>query len=81
MEKGRSRLTVTAVANGPTNSGIRRSLASRPPYTASSNAVLSSPEILIVGASVEDTSGGRVGTSQWLGVFGPTGVQEQGAGT
>jgi hypothetical protein len=39
MEKGRSRLTVTAVANGPTNSGIRRSLASRPPYTASAQAV------------------------------------------
>src|SRR4051794_22267302 len=32
MEKGRSRSTVTADAYGPTNSGIRRSLASRPPY-------------------------------------------------
>jgi hypothetical protein len=32
MEKGCSRLTVTAVANGLTNSGIRHSLASRPPY-------------------------------------------------
>ena len=32
MEKGCSRLTVTAVANGLTNSGVRHSLASRPPY-------------------------------------------------
>lgn len=32
MEKGRSRLTVTAVANGHTNPGVRRSLASRLPY-------------------------------------------------
>lgn len=32
MEKGRSRLSVTADAYGPTNSGIRRSLASRLPY-------------------------------------------------
>jgi hypothetical protein len=43
--------------------------------------VLSSPEICIAGASVVDTSGGHVGTPQWLGVSGPTGVQEQGAGT
>jgi putative transposase len=34
MEKGCSRLTVTAVANGLTNPGIRHSLASRPPYKA-----------------------------------------------
>lgn len=32
MEKGRSRSTVTADAYGLTNPGIRRSLASRPPY-------------------------------------------------
>src|SRR4051812_23917089 len=32
MEKGCSRLTVTAVANGHKNPGIRRSLASRLPY-------------------------------------------------
>jgi hypothetical protein len=32
MEKGRSRFSVTADAYGPTNSGISRSLASRPPY-------------------------------------------------
>ena len=32
MEKGCSRLTVTAVANGLTNPGMRHSLASRPPY-------------------------------------------------
>jgi hypothetical protein len=32
MEKGRSRLPVTADAYGPTNSGVRRSLASRLPY-------------------------------------------------
>src|SRR5262249_46741536 len=31
MEKGRNRLPVPADAYGPTNSGIRRSLASRPP--------------------------------------------------
>ena len=43
--------------------------------------MLSSPEIFIAGASVVDTSGGRVDTPQWPGVFGPTGVQEQGAGT
>jgi hypothetical protein len=43
--------------------------------------MLSSPEILIVGASVVDTSGGRVDTPQWPGVFGPAGVQEHGAGT
>ena len=43
--------------------------------------MLLSPEILIAGASVVDTSGGHVGTPQWPGVFGPTGVQEQGAGT
>ena len=43
--------------------------------------MLSSPEILIAGASVVDTSGGRVDTPPWPGVFGPTGVQEQGAGT
>ena len=43
--------------------------------------MLSSPEILIAGASVVDTSGGRVDTPQWPGVFGPTGVQEQGEGT
>ncbi len=43
--------------------------------------MLSSPEILIAGASVVDTSGGHVDTPQWPGVFGPTGVQEQGAGT
>ena len=43
--------------------------------------MLSSPEILLVGASVVDTCGGRVDTPQWPGVFGPTGVQEQGAGT
>ena len=43
--------------------------------------MLSSPEILIAGASVVDTSGGRVDAPQWPGVFGPTGVQEQGAGT
>jgi hypothetical protein len=43
--------------------------------------MLSSPEILIAGASVVDTSGGRVDTPQWPGVFGPTGVQEQGVGT
>ena len=47
----------------------------------SQRAVLSSPEILIAGASVVDTSGGRVDTPQWPGVFGPTGVQEQGVGT
>ena len=38
MEKGRSRLTVTAAANGHTNSGVRRSLASRPPYNRKSQA-------------------------------------------
>jgi hypothetical protein len=43
--------------------------------------MLSSPEIPIVGASVVDTSGGRVDTPQWPGVFGPAGVQEHGAGT
>src|SRR5271168_46343 len=43
--------------------------------------MLSSPEIFIAGAFVVDTSGGRVDTPQWPGVFGPTGVQEQGAGT
>ena len=43
--------------------------------------MLSSPEILIAGASVVDTSGGHVDTPQWPGVFDPTGVQEQGAGT
>ena len=43
--------------------------------------MLSSPEIFFAGASVVDTSGGRVDTPQWPGVFGPTGVQEQGAGT
>ena len=43
--------------------------------------MLSSPEIFIAGASVVDTSGGRVDTPQWPGVLGPTGVQEQGAGT
>ena len=43
--------------------------------------MLSSPEILIAGASVIDTSGGGVDTPQWPGVFGPTGVQEQCAGT
>ena len=43
--------------------------------------MLSSPEILLAGASVVDTYGGRVDTPQWPGVFGPTGVQEQGAGT
>ena len=43
--------------------------------------MLSSPEILIAGASVVDTSGGRVDTPQWPGVFGPTGVQERGVGT
>jgi hypothetical protein len=43
--------------------------------------MLSSPEILIAGAFVVDTSGGHVDTPQWPGVFGPTGVQEQGAGT
>ena len=43
--------------------------------------MLSSPEILFAGASVVDTYGGRVDTPQWPGVFGPTGVQEQGAGT
>jgi hypothetical protein len=43
--------------------------------------VLSSPEIFFAGASVVDTYGGRVDTPQWPGVFGPTGVQEQGAGT
>ena len=43
--------------------------------------MLSSPEILLAGASVVDTSGGRANTPQWPGVFGPTGVQEQGAGT
>jgi hypothetical protein len=32
MEKGRHRFSVTADANGLTNSGISRSLASRPPY-------------------------------------------------
>ncbi len=35
MEKGRSRLSVTADAYGLTNSGVRRSLASRPPYRTS----------------------------------------------
>ena len=43
--------------------------------------MLSSPEIFVAGASVVDTSGGHVGTPQWPGVLGPTGVQEQGAGT
>jgi hypothetical protein len=43
--------------------------------------MLSSPEILIVGASVVDTSGGRADTPQWPDVFGPAGVQEHGAGT
>ena len=43
--------------------------------------MLSSPEIFFAGASVVDTYGGRVDTPQWPGVFGPTGVQEQGAGT
>ena len=43
--------------------------------------MLSSPEILFAGASVVDTSGGHVDTPQWPGVFGPTGVQEQGVGT
>ena len=43
--------------------------------------MLSSPEIFIAGASVVDTSGGRVDTPQWPGVFGPTGVQERGVGT
>ncbi len=43
--------------------------------------MLSSPEILIVGASVVDTSGGCVDAPQWPGVFGPAGVQEHGAGT
>jgi len=38
-------------------------------------------EILFAGASVVDTSGGRVDTPQRPGVFGPTGVQEQGART
>src|SRR5262249_15057508 len=33
MEKGRHRLSVTAEAYGLTNSGIRRSLASRPPHS------------------------------------------------
>jgi len=32
MEKGRHRFSVTADAYGLTNSGISRSLASRPPY-------------------------------------------------
>jgi hypothetical protein len=32
MEKGRHRFSVSADANGLTNSGISRSLASRPPY-------------------------------------------------
>jgi hypothetical protein len=38
-------------------------------------------EISLAGASVVDTSGGRVDTPQWPGVFGPTGVLEQGVGT
>src|SRR5258707_3968228 len=47
METGRSRSTVTADAYGPTNPGVRRSLASRPPYRKPdtgpiANAVLSS---------------------------------------
>src|SRR5271154_5223254 len=43
--------------------------------------MVSSPEILIAGASVVDISGGRVDTPRWPGVFGPTGVQERGVGT
>src|SRR5271167_3204231 len=39
------------------------------------------PKYSSSGASVVDTSGGRADTPQWPGVFGPTGVQEQGAGT
>ena len=36
MEKGRYRFSVTAEAYGLTNSGISRSLASRPPYRITS---------------------------------------------
>jgi hypothetical protein len=36
---------------------------------------------LFAGASVVDTSEGRVDTPQRPGVFGPTGVREQGVGT
>jgi hypothetical protein len=43
--------------------------------------MLLSPEILIVGASVVDRSGGRVDAPQWPGVLGPAGVREHGAGT
>ena len=39
------------------------------------------PKYFLAGASVVDTSGGRADTPQWPGVFGPTGVQEQGVGT
>jgi hypothetical protein len=49
--------------------------------TTSPNAVRLSLEIFLAGASVVDTSGGRVDTPQWPGVFGPTGVLEQGVGT
>ena len=39
------------------------------------------PKTFIAGATVVDTSGGRAEALQWLGALGPTGVQEQGAGT
>src|SRR3954453_22311249 len=38
MEKGRYRFSVTAEAYGLTNSGISRSLASRPPYRTAREA-------------------------------------------
>jgi hypothetical protein len=43
--------------------------------------MLSSLEILIAGAFVVDISGGHADMPQRPSVFGPTGVQERGAGT
>ena len=39
------------------------------------------PKSLLAGATVVDTSGGRAERRNGLASFGPTGVQEQGAGT
>src|SRR4051812_172985 len=69
MEKGRSRLPVTADAYGPTNSGVRRSLASRPPYRTPASGELS---------AVRNTTPGGLGgcapisglSSAWFKSFG-----------
>jgi len=64
MEKGRHRFSVTAEAYGLTNSGISRSLASRPPHRSRSHRVLPGPRAQLNESLDKQAIAQRLATDQ-----------------